>query len=285
MHQPPKTFDTAQIARNLSRRDPSGDDFITALVLDDLVERLAAVTRTIGKALIIGPDAMALPQMGATSNGPFVFERAGTRVPRPGLPLLDPEALVPTGRDYDLIVSINDLQVVNDAVGYLGRLRAHLAPDGLLLAAFPGNLTLSELRQAFLVADAELTGGAAPRVAPFIQLGDAGSLLQRAGLALPVTDVEAHTVRYANPLALMRELKALGASNPLAERSGRPMRPALLAAASSAYVEIAGDPDGRVRATLEIIWLSGWAPHESQQKPLAPGSAKISLKSVLGGNS
>ena len=185
-------------------------------------------------------------------------------------------------RDYDLIVSIFDLQIVNDVPGFLARLRAHLRPDGLFLAAMIGGLTLTELRQAFLEADAEISGGAFARVAPFIQLGDAGGLLQRAGFALPVTDVETHIVRYQNPLALMAELKAIGASNPLAERPGRFATRNLLAAASSAYTAIAADPDGRIRATLEIVWLSGWSPHDSQQKPLAPGSAKVSLKQVLG---
>src|SRR5690606_11767275 len=125
-----------------------------------------------------------------------------------------------------------------------------------------GGGTLAELRQAFLAADAEISGGAFARVAPFIPLNDCGGLLQRAGLALPVADVESHAVRYESPLALMRELKALGASNPLADRPVRLATPRLLAAASQTYTEIAADPDGRIRATLEIIWLSGWAPHE-----------------------
>lgn len=276
----PQTFDRTLIARNLARRKQTGD-FVTALVLNDLEERLSAVTRTIRKALILGPDALALPATGKTHDGPFAFTRIGTSLPRPGLNLADPEALDLPENHYDLIVSINDMQVVNDVVGYLTRIRAHLAPDGLFLAAFPGNMTLTELRQAFLSADAEVTGGVAPRVAPFIQLGDAGGLLQRAGFALPVTDVETHVVRYASPLALMRDLKALGASNPLADRSRRLLPRAVLAQAAASYADLAADPDGRVRATLELIWLSGWAPHESQQKPLAPGSAKVSLKTVL----
>lgn len=281
MQAPPKTFDPHQIARNLARRPAQATDFVTGLVLDDLAERLSAVTRAVGKALILGPDAAILPEAGRTARGAFAFTRAGTRVPRPGLLLIDPEALAPPDTGYDLIVSVMDLQVVNDVVGYLSRIRAHLAPDGLFLAAFPGNMTLTELRQAFLAADAELTGGAAARVAPFILLGDAGGLLQRAGFALPVTDVETHRVRYASPVALMAEIKALGAANPMAQRLPGLMTPHHLARAAQAYAEIAGDADGRVGATLELIWLSGWAPHESQQKPLAPGSARVSLKSVL----
>lgn len=279
---PPKTFDRDQIARNLARRRAPDADFVTPLVLEDLADRLLTVTRTIGKAVILAPDASALPQVLSTKNGAFPVTRVSTALATPGVALADPEALSLPETGYDLIVSVLDLQVINDVPGFLSRVRAHLAPDGLFMAAFLGGLTLTELRQAFLAADAQILDGAFARVAPFIQLGDAGGLMQRAGFALPVTDVETHTVRYADALALMRDLKALGASNPLAERPSLLARPMLLAAASAAYAEIAGDPDGRVRATLEIVWLSGWAPHESQQKPLAPGSAKVSLKSVLG---
>ena len=166
--------------------------------------------------------------------------------------------------------------------GYLARLRAKLAPDGLLMIAALGGETLTELREAFLAADAEIFGGASARVAPMIQVRDAGALLQRAGLALPVADVETHVVRYSSPFALMAELKALGASNPLVDRSKRFATPGLLAAAAASYAERDGDPDGRIRATLEVIWLSGWAPHESQQQPLKPGSAKTRLGDALG---
>ena len=282
---PPKVFDRDRIAAHLLRRATGVDDFVTRLALDDLATRLSAVTRSFERALLVAPDAAKLPSAGASANGPIAFERAATVLPSPDVVLIDPEAVELPRSDYDLIVSIFDVQVVNDVVGFLSRLRVHLRPDGLLLAAFPGGATLTELRQAFLEADAETWGGAAARVAPFIQLGDAGGLLQRAGLKLPVTDVEAHIVRYRSPVALMEELKALGASNPLADRSAKPMTRTLLAAASAAYERLAGDPDGRVRATLEIIWLSGWAPHESQQQPLAPGSAKASLRTVLGDKS
>lgn len=283
--QPPKVFDRDLIARHLERRPSGHDDFVTRLALDDLGERLLAVARRFERALIMAPDARPLPKDGISASGPFVFARAATVVASPDAPLVDPEALALRERDYDLIVSIFDTQIVNDVVGFLARLRAHLRPDGLLLVAFPGGATLTELRQACLEADAELSGGATARVAPFIQVGDAAGLLQRAGLQLPVCDVETHVVRYASPLALMRELKALGAQNPLADRPPRFATRNLLAAASNAYERLAADLDGRVRATLEIVWLSGWAAHASQQTPLKPGSAQVSLAKVLGDKS
>lgn len=281
MVAPPTIFDRAAIARNLARRPGGAEDFVTALMLDDLGQRLATVSRGFAKALMLSPDGR-LPETGTSASGPIRFERAATLLANPAMPVVDPERLVLPSPPYDLIVSVGDMQVVNDVPGFLARVRAQLAPDGLFLAAVLGGESLKELRQAFLVADAELSGGAFARIAPMIEVRDAGGLLQRAGFALPVADVETHIVRYGSPLALMRDIKALGAANPLAERPARVMTPRLLARAALAYHELAGDPDGRVRATLDIVWLSGWAPHESQQKPLVPGSAEVSLARVLG---
>jgi len=278
---PPKVFDRALIARHLLRRPRGHDDFVTRLVLADLNERLGTVTRDFEQALIMSPDASMLPAGGRSASGTFRFERASTILATRGVPLVDPEKLDLPARGYDLIVSIFDLDVVDDVPGFLARARAHLRGDGLFIAAAIGGDSLTELREAFLSADAEISGGAFLRVAPFIPLAEAAGLLQRAGLALPVSDVETHTVRYQSPLSLMRELKALGASNPLADRPHRLATLKLIEAASAAYAALATDPDGRVRATLEIIWMSGWAPHESQQKPLKPGSAEISLTKVL----
>lgn len=279
MALPPAIFDRALIARHLRRRPTGADDFVTRLALDDLADRLLAVKRSFNRALIMAPDATPLPQVGRSGEGEFRFERASTVL---GPDSLDPEAMVLPSPPYDFIVSIFDLQIVNDVPGFLARIRANLSPDGLFMAAMIGGASLSELRQAFVAADAEVSGGAFARVAPFIPLGDCGGLLQRAGFALPVTDVETHIVRYGTPLALMQELKALGAQNPLADRPGKLATKRLLALASATYSDLATDTDGRVRAMLEIIWLSGWAPHESQQKPLKPGSAKARLADVLG---
>jgi SAM-dependent methyltransferase len=173
------------------------------------------------------------------------------------------------------------LQFVNDLPGTLIQVRRALKPDGLFLAAMIGGDSLAELREAFAQAEAEVEGGVSPRVAPFADLRDLGALLQRAGFALPVTDVDRLTVRYASPLALMHDLRHMGAGNALSERRRTPLRRATLHRVFEIYAERFADPDGRIRATFEIVWLSGWAPHESQQQPLRPGSAKTRLADAL----
>jgi SAM-dependent methyltransferase len=278
----PRVFDRHRIAERLAQRPDEGRDFITSLVLEDLAERLLATRHAFARAIIIGPDPRPFPRTGISGGGPIAFAHASTLLEVPGVPLVptDPLALPEDG--YDLIVSLFDLQIIDDVPGFLARIRAQLAPDGLFLGAAVGGDSLRELRAAFLAAEAETSGGASARIAPMIPFEAVPGLLQRAGLALPVADLESHTVRYGDPLALMRELKGLGAANPLADRPSRPMTRQLLATALQRYGEIAADPDGRVRASLDIIWLSGWAPHESQPKPLRPGSATVSLATILG---
>ncbi|WP_404401764.1 methyltransferase domain-containing protein [Pelagibacterium halotolerans] len=280
MTQAPLVFDRPLLARRQANRGGAGD-FVTDLVHADLADRLAPILRGFKTALVMGPDARLLPDTTRSEDGEIAFEKVSTLVADTGYPLADPEALALPRNDYDLIVSLLDLEIVNDVPGFLDSVRRHLVPDGLFVAAAIGGRTLTELRDAWLAADVELTGGVSPRVAPMIDVRDAGSLLQRSGFALPVTDLETHVVRYANPLALMDELRALGVTNPLAGRDGRIVTPRHLMRAAEIYAEKFSDPDGRVRATLEILWLSGWAPHESQQKPLKPGSATVSLKDVL----
>lgn len=273
MSQPPRLFDSAQILRNLVRR-PTQENFVRDLVFDDLADRLGAHRRNFADAVLIAPDVDLLPRQVATASGLVTFhpvEAFGGADDFPDLP----------AGDFDLVVSLLHLQAVNDVPGHMARLRARLRPDGLLLVAMIGGDSFSELREAFLTADSLISGGASARVAPMAQVRDAGALLQRAGFALPVADVETHTVRYANAFALMAELKNLGAANPLVDRPKRFATRTLLTAAANAYQEASGDEDGRVRATLEVIWLAGWVPHESQQKPLRPGSAKVSLGDIL----
>ncbi len=184
---------------------------------------------------------------------------------------LQPESL-------DLAVSALAFQFVNDLPGVLAQIRRALRPDGLLLAAMLGGDTLTELRQAFAEAEAECEGGVSPRVAPFADLRDVGALLQRAGFALPVTDVDGVVVRYDNAFALMADLRRMGATNIMVERRRTPTRIATMLRMSEIYASRFADPDGRIRATFDVIWLSGWAPHESQPKPLRPGSAKRAWK-------
>ena len=187
------------------------------------------------------------------------------------------ETLPSRRRSLDLVVSALALQFVNDLPGVLAQIRRALRPDGLLLAAMIGGDSLTELRQAFAAAEAECEGGVSPRVAPFADLRDIGALLQRAGFALPVTDVDRVVVRYDNAFALMQDLRRMGAANVLIERRRTLSRRATLLRMAEIYAERFADADGRIRATFDIIWLSGWAPHASQQQPLKPGSAKASL--------
>jgi NADH dehydrogenase [ubiquinone] 1 alpha subcomplex assembly factor 5 len=194
----------------------------------------------------------------------------------------DEEALPFRNRSLDLVVSALALQLVNDLPGTLLQVRQALKPDGLLLAAILGGATLHELRTALFLAEEEVEGGASPRVAPFADVREVGLLLLRAGFALPVVDTESVTVTYPDALALMRELKAAGVANALRARRRRPLRRETLARALHHYAQRFGLPTGRVPATFEIVTLTGWAPHESQQQPLRPGSATVRLADALG---
>jgi ubiquinone/menaquinone biosynthesis C-methylase UbiE len=202
--------------------------------------------------------------------------RAGLKV------AADIEALPFRDASPDLVVSALALQFVNDLPGTLVQVRRALKPDGLFLAALIGGDTLTELRQSFAAAEAEVEHGTSPRVAPFADVRALGALLQRAGFALPVADIDRLVVRYSSPFALMGDLRRMAATNILIERRRTALRRATLMRMAEIYAERFADADGRVRATFEIVWLSGWAPHESQQKPLAPGSAKRRLADALG---
>jgi SAM-dependent methyltransferase len=182
----------------------------------------------------------------------------------------------------DLIVSTLGLHWVNDVVGALIQMRRALRPDGLFLGALLGGATLTELRQCLLAAETELRGGAGPRVSPFLDAHDGAGLMQRAGFALPVVDVDTLIVRYAHPLELMADLRAMGETNALLERPPEPLTRAILDRVAELYAERFAGPDGRIIATFEIITLTGWAPHPEQQKPLRPGSAKMRLADALG---
>jgi SAM-dependent methyltransferase len=183
----------------------------------------------------------------------------------------------------DLVVSVLALQGVNDLPGGLIQIRRALRPDGLFLGCMMGGESLNELRQSLTAAESEILSGAAPRVAPFADVRVLGALLQRAGFALPVVDLDRVVTRYGDMFALMRDLRAMGAANALIARSRAPLRRDVLFRAAQIYAERFADGDGRLRATFDMVWLAGWAPHESQQKPLKPGSAKMRLEDALKG--
>lgn len=194
----------------------------------------------------------------------------------------DSETLPFAPDSFDLVVSILDLGLVNDLPGALLQIRRSLRPDGLMLAALIGGESLGALARAFVLAESEITGGASPRVSPMVDVRDLGALLQRAGFALPVTDVDRLMLTYASPLAAVDELRRLGLANSLVARSRRPLPRAVLDRAMSAYMAEAAGPGGRVVMALDILTATAWAPHPDQQKPLRPGSAKTRLADALG---
>ncbi len=272
----PIIFDRRLLRARRARAQALGPvTFLIDRVADDFADRLAAVLRRFEHAVDLGTPTDALRRVLADSG------KVGTIVAADPF-AADEEALPFAEASLDLVVSALALQFVNDLPGTLIQIRRALRPDGLLLAALVGGDTLTELRQAFAAAEAEVEDGISPRVAPFVDVRDAGSLLQRAGFALPVTDVDRLTVRYASPFALMHDLRRMGATNALIERSRRPLRRATLMRMTEIYGERFADADGRIRATFEIVWLSGWAPHASQQQPLKPGSARARLADALG---
>jgi SAM-dependent methyltransferase len=269
----PALFDRALLrARQDRARRGEPATFLLDRVVEDMADRLQAVRRDFFEVADIWTPGMALEE--------------GLRVRFPSIRHVDAEdgeALALPSQSLDLAVSALAFQFVSDLPGVLAQIRRALKPDGLLLAAMTGGDTLTELRQSFAAAEAECEGGVSPRVAPFADLRDIGSLLQRAGLALPVTDVDRVVVRYDSAFSLMRDLRRMGATNVLVERRRTPTRRATLLRMAQIYAERFSDPDGRLRATFDIIWLSGWAPHESQQQPLKPGSAKASLEAAVKG--
>ena len=281
----PQIFDRRLVRRRLARALDGYADFLLRRAADDLEDRLSAVLRDFALALDVGtPTAAAAERLLASGRAGMAF-RLATVPERGGAALTvvgDEEALPFAGERFDLAMSLLALHAVNDLPGALIQIRRALRPDGLFVGCLLGGGTLTELRQAFAGAESEKEGGASPRVAPFADLRDLGNLMARAGFTLPVTDVDTLRVRYPDPFALMRDLRAMGLANALSDRRRTPLRRSTLVRAAELYAERFADPDGRVRATFDLVWLSGWAPHESQQKPLQPGSARARLADALG---
>jgi len=282
-------FDRALLVRRRDRvaAGAGRHEFLLVRVADDLIERLGAVQRRFPVAVdlgayhgLLGRRLRQVPGIGMVVHMEAAWrllaqcEGARVQASEEALPFRD--------QSLDLVTSGLALHLVNDLPGAFVQIRRALKPDGLFLAALLGGRTLSELRNALLAAEEEVEGGARPRVAPFAELQDFGALLQRAGFALPVVDADTVTVTYPDTLALLRELRAMGATNALKARRKGPLRRATLLRACTLYQERFGLSNGRVPATFEIITLTAWAPHESQQRPLAPGTAKVRLAEALG---
>ena len=276
MNGPPQIFDrkvyAGRRARAARMAEPS---FLAEDAARGIAERLAAVNRSFAQALDLGfrPESHAILAPFATH-----WTDAALHGEYAGVARADEEALPFAAQSFDLVVSVLSLHAVNDLPGTLIQIRRVLKPDGLFLAALFGGGTLKELRAALAGAESEIAGGASPRVAPFADVRDLGGLLQRAGFALPVADIERTTARYRDLLTLVRDLRALGETNALAERVRTPLSRRVLTAAMARHAR-----DGeRLSTTFDIVYLTGWAPHESQQKPLRPGSAKARLADALG---
>jgi SAM-dependent methyltransferase len=271
----PVLFDRALLRARQKRAEKLAPaTFLLDRVAEDMAERLHAVLREFRNGADIGTSSDQVRDALAGRIG---------QLARIKLPDSESEPLALAPESVDLAVSALAFQFVNDLPGVLAQIRRALKPDGLLLAAMTGGDTLTELRQSFAAAEAEFEGGISPRVAPSVDLRDVGALLQRAGFALPVTDVDRIVVRYDNAFALMQDLRRMGATNVLVERRRAPTRRATLSRMAQIYGERFADPDGRIRATFDVIWLSGWAPHASQQQPLQAGSAKASLADAVKG--
>lgn len=289
MSEPRRIFDSALLTarRDRAAAGAGAHDFLLERVAEDLAERLSIVRRTFPVALDLGSHHGVLGRRLGTADS---VERMVSLDAAPALLALAPgprvlgalDALPFAAASFDLVVSGLALQLVDDLPGALIQIRRALKPDGLLLAALLGGGTLGELRQAWLAAEDEVLGGASPRVAPFADVRDLGGLLQRADFALPVVDSDTITVTYADPLALMRDLKGMGAANMLTDRRRVPVTRRLLMRAAEIYAERFGLDNGRVPATFEILTLTAWAPHDSQPKPLKPGSATSRLADALG---
>ncbi len=282
-------FDRTTVRRRRERvaAGLDGVDFLIREAASRLVERLGDIRRSFPLAVDLGCHTGQLAQALAGSGqigqliqcdlAPAMAQRST------GARLVADEELLPFGAEtLDLILSCFSLHWVNDLPGTLAQIRHALKPDGLFLAALPGGTTLMELREALLQAELEISGGAALRVAPFVDLRDAGMLLQRAGFALPVADVETLTVTYDHPIKLMAELRAMGEANALADRPRRPLGRAILGRACAIYQELFADVRCRVPATFQLLMLSGWKPDRDQPQPLRRGSGQVNLARALG---
>ena len=289
MTEPFALFDRAALRKHRDRaaRRPGGHDFLAREVAARLFDRLVDVKRRFRRVLVLGGGADMIAALRPEDSGielVVALDLSVEQARRAG-PLAiaaDIERLPFRDRSFDLVLSLLDLHWVGDLPGALVQIQLALEPDGLFLGALYGGATLKELRAAFAEAEIELEGGLSPRVSPFADLRDLGNLLPRAGFALTVADADTLTVSYPDAFRLMADLRGMGESNALVERRKSWSRRSTLMAAAERYKAKFGDADGRIGATFEVVFLSGWAPHPSQPKPLAPGSATARLATALG---
>ena len=265
-------FDRELYLARLERTKSTRPNILSQSIATELAERLEPITREFNHACLVATDPEPIAAAIRASGKVKILE------------ILEPtvsEILPLKANDFDAIFNILDLHLVNDVPGALIQLRHALVPDGLFMSCLFAGQTLNELRQSWLEAEDLVTGGVSPRVAPMIDVREMGGLLQRADLALPVVDLDRTIVRYPDAIALIHEIRSLGLSNPMSGRSRKPVTRNLLGEAISIYQQKFSDEDGRIRATIEVAWATAWAPHESQQKPLKPGSAKFRLADAL----
>jgi len=287
MPETPCLFDQLLLRTRLKRALRKGAaDFLLERVADDFELRLEALARSfdiVADIGTLGPHA-ALKLLASQRFKNIIRQAPLAEVLGTGAwqNIIGETSLVPFApQSLDAVVSLLAFQWVDDLPGLLIQIKRALKADGLFIACLLGGQTLHELRDSFARAEIECEGGLSPRVSPFADLRDIGALMQRAGFALPVVDTETITVRYQTPLALFADLRAMGGTNVLIERRKTPLRRKTLLRALEIYAENYSDADGRIRATFECLWVSGWTPHESQQKPLQPGSAKARLADAL----
>ena len=281
-------FDRRVLSMRRARVAPalSGVDFLIREGVVRLLERLGDVRRAFPLALELGchTGQLAAALRGSAQIGQLIQADLSHGMVRQadGVRIVADEEALPFGPAcLDLVVSCFSLHWVNDLPGTLAQVRHALKPDGLFLAIMPGGTTLVELRESLMRAELEITGGAGPRVSPFVDVRDAGMLLQRAGLALPVVDVDTVTVTYDHPLKLIAELRAMGEANALVQR-GRALGRTTLWRACEIYRELFGDGARRIPATFQLLTLSAWAPDPSQPQPIRRGSGLVDLAGALG---
>ena len=286
MSEPPRLFDRDLRRLRLTRaaRAGPGVNFLAERAWSDIAERLATINRRFETAVAVGAAGFgpALAASDAAGKVSLLVDAGLVRLSGEGPRLVaDPARLPFAETSLDLLVSALDLHWVDDLVGALIQIRRALKPDGLFIGALLGGATLTELRAALTEAELELAGGAGPRVSPFLDAYDGAGLMQRAGFALPVVDVDTVEVRYDHILALMADLRAMVETNVLIERPRRPLTRAVLERAGAIYAARFAGAGGRIAATFDIVTLTGWAPHPDQPKALKPGSAQVSLADVL----